>query len=615
MEFPNQASEKIFRQNYETFFVRFPKLALLSLEFKTSFTLFQNGKGFLNLQKARKSIHHESEKEHFQKFLQVKEIDVLYIYGLGLGYAYYFLKEWLKADSSRDLVFLEDDPGIIVSFLQTKIASPLLEDRQVHIYFMDDMEECAKELSDLFPVRKVEISALPFYRKEKSEKFERLRLQIFRKTVLSESIFLDRLHSYIPFRNLLFNLRHFPYSFLTNSLVGAFEKVPAVICGAGPSLEQSIETLKELQTRAIVIAGGSTLASLSHYGIRPHFGVLIDPNLEEYHRMRSNWNFEIPLLYATRVCPEVFDTMNVQPGYIRAGIGGMGEMWMDEKFHIQDRLLGASLNDEAISVTTISVCLAHEFGCDPIIMTGIDMAFTAKKQYAEGIWGFQSISIEDLERKKLVESRIFQKKDRNNNEVYTSVKWLMESSSLSALAKSHPEKTFLNATQGGIGIEGVEYMPLDQVSEKYLGREYDFLSWIDSLIRQTRMGISKEDVNDQIVVLHDGIKKVDEWTSLILSEIHEAQKDPSSIEIPYESGKMVLARMDLEEEDAYLILFSDLLRILERFLQRKKKRPSATKEEHLKDLEHKWSRFRRIVHKYLKILEEVTALDKGSVEN
>lgn len=605
MEFPNQASENIFRQNYEIFLTRFPKLALLSLEFDHSFTLFHTSKGSLNLRKDKETIHDESEKDHFQKALEIKEIDVLYIYGLGLGYAYYFLKEWLEADDSRDLVFLEDDPGIIVSFLRTELASRILEDRQVHIYFVDNIEENAKELSDFFPVRKVEVTALPFYLQTKKEKFEQLKLQIFRKTVLSESIFLDRLHSYVPFRNLLFNLRHFTYSFLTNSFVGAFEKVPAVVCGAGPSLEQSIETLRNLGTRAIVIAGGSTLASLSHYGIRPHFGVLIDPNLEEYHRMRSNWNFEIPLLYATRVCPEVFDMMNAKLGYIRAGIGGMGELWMDEEFHIQDRLLGASLNDESISVTTISVSLAHEFGCDPIIMTGIDMAFTGKKQYAEGVQGYKSISVKDLERKKLVENRIFQKKDRNDNEIYTSVKWLMESSCLSAFAKSHPEKTFLNATQGGIGIEGIEYMPLDEIAKKYLTKEVDFLSWIDSLIRQTQVQVTKEEVSNQIATLYTGIQKVDELTSLILSEIRDAQKDPSSIEIPYESGKMILAQMDLQEEDTYLILLSDLPQILEQFLQRKKKHPSETKEDHLKDLENKWSWFHRIVHKYLQILKSI----------
>ena len=443
-----------------------------------------------------------------------------------------------------------------------------MEDQQVHIHFLQ--EESMEELAEIFPVRTIEVAAIPSYSERKE--FEDLRLQLFRKTVLTESIFLDRAYSYVPFRNLLLNLRQFPSSFLVNGLKGAFENVPAIICGAGPSLEDSIDVLRELDNKAIILAGGSTLSSLSHYGIRPHFGVLVDPNLDEYHRMRSNWNFEIPLVYATRVCPEVFDTMNVDPGYLRAGIGGMGELWMDERLNIENPLMGSSLTDEAISVTTISLALAHELGCNPIILNGIDMAFTNEKQYAKGVQGYKPISVEDLEKKKLVENRVFQRKDKNDNSVFTSVKWLMESSCLSAFAKKHPEKTFLNATGGGIGIEGIEHTSLEEIKKNYLSKGYDILSWIDSTIRQTQIAVSEREIQKEIEELHTDIQKIEKSLSIILSEVKEAQKDPASITIPFESGRMVLAEMDLEENDAFAILFRDIPFLLERVLQRKSKK-------------------------------------------
>ena len=79
------ASDPIFQRNYERFLARFPKLALLSLEFE------------------------EKASSNTEKIpsLDIAEINVLYIYGLGMGHSYYSLKSWLQEDQSRDLVFLE----------------------------------------------------------------------------------------------------------------------------------------------------------------------------------------------------------------------------------------------------------------------------------------------------------------------------------------------------------------------------------------------------------------------------------------------------------------------------------------------------------------------------
>ena len=61
-------------------------------------------------------------------------------------------------------------------------------------------------------------------------------------------------------------------------LKGQFNGIPAVICGAGPSLEKSFSELKEIQDRAVIIAGGSALAPLSRSHIPIHFAAAVDPD-------------------------------------------------------------------------------------------------------------------------------------------------------------------------------------------------------------------------------------------------------------------------------------------------------------------------------------------------
>ncbi|MDV7339037.1 6-hydroxymethylpterin diphosphokinase MptE-like protein [Terasakiella sp. A23] len=52
--------------------------------------------------------------------------------------------------------------------------------------------------------------------------------------------------------------------------------LPVFVIGAGPSLEQSIDFIKENQDRALVVAGGTSLQPLMRAGIRPDFQVEVE---------------------------------------------------------------------------------------------------------------------------------------------------------------------------------------------------------------------------------------------------------------------------------------------------------------------------------------------------
>lgn len=470
--------------------------------------------------------------------LEIEKAEVLYIYGLGNGSAYFQCKEWLKS-GEKTLVFLEEDSGVIASFLHRPEAVEILGDPQVHLELEGDPEVLATR----FPVKRVEVVALPSY---DHRRFKDLKLSLLRKTALSHALHLDRLHGYQPFKNFVENVKQIPSSFYANRLKGAFKNVPAIVCGAGPSLKPTIEVLRTLENKALIIAGGSTLAALSSQGIMPHFGMAIDPNLEEYRRMKNSFAFETPLLYSTRVHPGTFQTCNGPFGYMRSGIGGVPELWIEEELGLIDRLLGGFLSPESISVTAICVAWAQFLGCNPILLNGIDMAYTGNRRYAPGVMEEEETAFQEIDAEKSAADRILKRKGRDGKPVYTAVRWVMESASISHYAKKHKEVKFINTTEGGLGFKGIEYVPLAKAVEGF--KELDLRKRVHEEIAAAPMPEKAASIiEEKMEGLRESLDRVIEDLEILAGQ---------------RKGSTALAEMELKEEDAFLFLFYDIYQVL-----------------------------------------------------
>lgn len=468
---------------------------------------------------------------------------VLYYYGLGNGSAYFQCKEWLQENKERQLIFLEDEPGIISSFLHHSNAVEILSDRQVHMELFSRKAREIASLAKRFPVQRVEVASLP----SKKRHLQRLRLQLLRKTALTHAIHLDRLQGFQSFENFSKNVHRLASSFYANALKDAFNNVPAIVCGAGPSLQQSMDVLRKQEKKALLIAGGSTLAALSSQGVLPHFGMAVDPNLEEYRRMKNSFAFEAPLLYSTRVHPAIFQTCNGPFGYMRSGIGGSAELWIEEELGLLDPLLGHYLSPESISVTSICIAWAQFLGCNPILLNGIDLAYTGNRRYAPGVAEEGEPAFQAIDAEKSAADRIIKRKNRFTKEpVYTAVRWLMESASISYFAKKHPEVRFLNTTAGGIGFKGIDYMPLAEAVKEFPERE---------LRKMVCEKVSAAAMPPGAVNIIAG--KMGELRASLLRVI-----DSLKIIAKEKKGSSALAEMEMKEEIAYLCLFYDIYQVL-----------------------------------------------------
>ena len=456
--------------------------------------------------------------------------DVLYVYGLGMGAPYFQLKRWLHENKMRKLIFVEENEGHFASFLGSNHAHLLINDPQVHLEWQKE------HLAEKYPFEQIEVVCLG---SKKGNAFNRFKLDLLKNTTLSFALHVDRLQGHIPYKNFVKNSSHIPNSFYVNGLKDKFKGFPAIVCGAGPSLEKAIPHLKKLSKNALIIAGGSTLAALSSQGVPIHFGMAIDPNLEEYKRFKNSFAFDTPLIYSTRVHPSIFQTCNGPFGYMRSGIGGPLELWMEEALERTDPLIGDSLPPESIAVTPIATAFAEFLGCNQILFSGVDLAYTNAKRYASGVTINKRLSFSSVDDEKTVSDRILKRKNHEGKTIHTATRWVMESKSLSTFAKKNQHVEFFNTCLEGLPIKGVPYKALETFQFEKELPEIDFPS-----MPKNSSHIIEEKIND----LKTSIARVVSHLEVLAGK---------------KKGSKALSEIELQEELAFDLLFYDMNHIFE----------------------------------------------------
>ena len=235
--------------------------------------------------------------------LDLSDTYILCVYGIGAGHYYYAVKKWLREDPTRVLVFIEDDISVVRCFAETKQGYEILHDKQVQLRFwQENLKEKSMDLAWDFLLLKVKITALKYYAKEKKEKFELIKKNINCSINNVNSNVLDLLKfDLYHYENILKNFFVLDGARNGAFLTDRFKNMPMILCGSGPSLRKNISSLRRLQDKALIVAGGSAINVCGKYSIKPHMTVGIDPDDKEYRFFLFNDVFETPLLYRNRL--------------------------------------------------------------------------------------------------------------------------------------------------------------------------------------------------------------------------------------------------------------------------------------------------------------------------
>lgn len=561
----NTRERESFHSNIQKWSTVNPKKAIM-LQYHDDRTLelCKSEDGSLNLKKniaGKECFYHDvkdplDEAKRWFSSLDLRRGTVIYVYGVGLGYYYDAAKEWLHGNPGRSIIFLEDDLGVLYNFFHTERATEVLKDPQALVFYFDDLKDeegIFEELYWDFVLTQMEISALKAYQDRKNEKYVDLKHKIVHDAAIKNALVEEYLRYGIPFfRNFYPNMLLLGESWQGSKLFGKFENVPAIICGAGPSLEKNIHLLPEYLDKAIVFGGGSALNALSSRGILPHFGIGIDPNPTQEYRLSSNKSYEVPFFYRNRLHVEAFKLIHGPRLYIPGAGGYEISEWFDEKF---DLLKDLNWIDEGHNVVNFGVELAYNLGCNPIIFIGVDLAYTEMQSYASGIVDNTTVKKEDILATDDFDTSALLKKDIYGEPIYTLWKWIAESEWVGEYAKSHPEIEIINATEGGLGMPGIINLPLKEVAKNYFKRTYDLQSRVRGEIFNSAMpNVTNDNVIEVTNELLESLKRAVDNIDILIEDAVRFKtllEETQSIPEVKQSGLAALAEIELEEEPAY----------------------------------------------------------------
>lgn len=560
----------------------------------------------------------EKEAKNWFQSLNLVNATVIYVYGVGLGYYYDAAKEWLEEDPLRSLIFLEDDAEVVHAFFHTERASAFLKDTQTYLFYFTDLKDeegIFEELYWDFILTQMEITALKSYESARGESYLELKHKIVHDAAIKNALVEEYLHCGIPFfRNFYPNMLWLSESWKGTQLYNKFENIPAVICGAGPSLEKNILELKEVLDRAIVFGGGSALNALSSRGILPHFGIGVDPNPTQQYRLSSNKAYEVPLFYRNRMHVDAFRLVHGPRLYIPGAGGYEVADWFDEQFGLLEDI---EWLDEGHNVVNFGLELAYNLGCNPIIFVGVDLAYTEMQSYASGIIDDTTVKEKDILETDDFDTTALLKKDIYGNPIYTLWKWVAESEWTSDYAAAHPELTIINCTEGGLGMPDVPNMPFKEAAEKYLNRSYDLRSLVQGEILSSEMrAIDDRKVIDTMVGLRDSLKRSKEHINDLLEDKKRYQmlldKDKEVPEVK-QSGLAALAETELEEEPAYEYILGVFNLVYSRILNRELQQ--VQNDEREIPVWKKEKKITEINSKRLEFMSDVASVNLEIIEN
>ena len=404
-------------------------------------------------------LRHRQYLEEDRSFSCVEQFDfkdynILYIYGLNCFRSLLPYLEKLK--KNQKIVFIDDDEKNFVFFLQDSQSKLFLESPQVHFFsftYKYEINCLAKQLAWDFCFQSVYFYAVP----SKKEYTEMLKERIYYENVsknISVYTVLDPDFEY--FSAPLHNLKSLKIAKNGHQLETAFRGIPAVICGAGPSLKQIKSKLPKLLKHTLVIGVGAGINCLNRWNLQPHFGVALDPDEIQEDYILARKDFELPYLYRYSFYERALKHIHGPKLYIK---GTSNQEMIDEidtDLGLEEKSLAGGF-----STTTFAARLAVLWGCSPIILLGIDLAYEEEHKYADHVSTLAPDKNSEISDPGIHWNTLIQDVDKNGKACSTTWGWKSEALWFEDFILKNPAIEWINASEGGLSIKGMKECSID----------------------------------------------------------------------------------------------------------------------------------------------------------
>lgn len=403
----------------------------------------------------------EKEAETLIKEIE-KDLDLAFIFGIGAGYLINALKKLNVA-----IAVIEPSIKFFNLLIDNFKLDKILEDNITFFIGGDDIEDIEKFIS-LTNTKKVKFFITRSYSvlfNEEALFYQQKVLSIVDKKIININTIsrFDKLWAY----NIASNVVEISTRYGVNKFFNKYKNIPAVIVSAGPSLEKNITKLKEMKNKALIIAVDTAMKPLYSRNISPHFVITIDPQKKNSKYFR-NVNFKDAVLIAeSSVDKEAIDSFNGEIYFINS-IFPLAKYFMESLGNRGDITTGGS-------VSTAAYDFAIKVGANPIIMVGLDLSFPNYQTHIKGSYHEENFfteiykldSYDSRIYKVLIGGNLREEKNIYKEKVWTDSRFDMYKNWFEEQCIKNNKIKFYNATEGGITINGMDNIKLEELIEKY----------------------------------------------------------------------------------------------------------------------------------------------------
>jgi len=309
--------------------------------------------------------------------LEKPDLSATIIVGTNLGYG--LNHTLVNTPDSHKVLVLEPNPSMLLACLGQTDYRPFFANKKLHFITPseDNLREYIKNLDLQYVYGKIYLRADIPSRQMGPEYSQWMNTIKHRLENFSVEMITLRCRQDVMVGNELKNYRRAQGDGSLMPLKDGARGVGAVVLGAGPSLAQFAPALAENPGYALYTSALQTLPALKPYGLKPHFCLAIDYDpsmLSVYDKLDMDWAKDIPLIYSTKVNPEV---VRRYPGPTLPlwTMGGMAT------FVLQDREF---VLDAGGNVSLTLVRLLRWMGVGSILLVGQDFAWKGHTTHAEG---------------------------------------------------------------------------------------------------------------------------------------------------------------------------------------------------------------------------------------
>jgi len=524
------------------------------------------------------------EAEQWARIPPLTEINTLFVYGLGLGYYYVPLKKWLKENRKHQLIFIEEDPRVVKRFLETELATELLNHPQVYIRlfpcllerdrlpmmeFWGKFRNESTELAVQFLEADYHVSALQSYFSNHFELFDAFAMQ-WPLNIAQVKYWLSGYVEQISlptYRNYYANLPYLSEAIPATNTAGGLHDIPVVLCGAGPSMGKQMSQLRVLKDRAIIVAAGSGMNALSRENVIPHIGGGIDPWPVQESRLLTSYGFNVPTFYQGTHYYKALKLLH-GPRLHVISIKSTGVInWFENELGIaHDR--GVQVG---ISTSNFLLDVGRLLESNPIVMAGMDLAYTNDARYTGSVAAHPTDHKNVSKQLTSKSDHLLQVPGVDGQEVSIKFPWFLEAMYIVSLKQEHPATHIVNATEGGMLIPTIPNMTLASATETYFHEFRDMEGWLHGIIQngdQNRVKATR--IQSAMTKWEESLRRSVGYLELLLEDLQENLKRVQKGEqLPYGpySGRASLWQVELSQEVVYeqfLLINEKLYDVLKR---------------------------------------------------